>query len=118
MHGLLTSTRVIAPTEAVSTAPVIVMTPRPGRYISIILTIVQLNTALGMAQTRPAQHTADPAWLSAPHSPGALEYVPAPHAMQLAELGAPAAECLSAIMQRVCCSPDTCTTRPMHVTLI
>ena len=66
MHGLLTSRRVIAPTEAVSTEPVIVINPRPGRYASVILTFVQLNTALGMAQTRPAQHTADPACLTAP----------------------------------------------------
>ena len=69
------------------------------------------NSTQPFAWHRPhPRNTTDPAWLSAQHSPGVLEYVPAPHAMQLAELGAPAAECLSASVQRFCCSLKICTT--------
>jgi hypothetical protein len=106
MQRLPTNRRIIVPTEASLKAPDIHMTPcRVGMSPSSSHACISTPP---FASHRPSvRNTTDPACLSAQHSPGVLEYVPAPHAMQLAELGAPAAECFS--VQRVCCSPDTCT---------
>ncbi len=91
MHGLLTNTRAIASTEASLDAPAITKTPRRvGMFPSSSLACS--STPLFELHRPSLRITVDPAWLIASHSPGTLEYVPAPHAMQLAEPGAPAAE--------------------------